>query len=46
MVKLEKKRFYREWNLMSKEYEGAKSINGRLQRELEKKKSEIKSLSQ
>ena len=39
--KLEKKRFYKEWVLMSKEAEGAKSLNGKLRKELEKKKEEV-----
>lgn len=29
-VRLEKQRFYKEWQVMHKEYEGAKSLNIRL----------------
>lgn len=28
--KLEKKRFFKEWNVMSKELEGAKGLNSKL----------------
>lgn len=40
--KLEKKRFFKEWSVMSKELEGARSLKGRLEAELEKKLGEIK----
>ena len=33
-AKLEKQRFFREWQLMYKEFEGAKSLNSRLKAEL------------
>jgi hypothetical protein len=40
-LKLEKQRFFNEWQLMLKEYEGAKAFNARVKTELEKKRAEI-----
>lgn len=39
--KLEKQRFFKQWQVMYKEFQGAKSLNSRLKAELQKKKIEI-----
>ena len=43
--KLDKERFYKQWEVMYKQFIGAKNLGAKLKAELEKKRNEINTLA-